>query len=249
MIKLFRKIRQQLLTENKFSKYMLYAIGEIILVVIGILIALSVNNWNNNLQQQEKLTDDYNSILKEISLVNSIVEKSIKRNDSTLVKTKKALRLLQSRNTDSIHQLEYNLSGFMRLSVFQFDLPITMSFIESDNTKKLKNETLKKTLYSLKSQTTFLTFFQTFAANEYQMLIEPYVAKNFNFAKIKKLNNDYAIDVNHTIDYVSFFNDIELANLLNLKMESDITGSKKLNELNKTLSNLKIEITKELEKK
>ena len=48
MIKFFRKIRQQLLTENKFSKYLLYAIGEIILVVIGILIALQINNWNEN---------------------------------------------------------------------------------------------------------------------------------------------------------------------------------------------------------
>lgn len=46
MISFFRKIRQQLLTENKFSKYLIYAIGEIVLVVIGILIALSINNWN-----------------------------------------------------------------------------------------------------------------------------------------------------------------------------------------------------------
>jgi hypothetical protein len=46
MIKFFRKIRQRLLTENKFSKYLLYAIGEIVLVVIGILIALQINNWN-----------------------------------------------------------------------------------------------------------------------------------------------------------------------------------------------------------
>jgi len=43
MIKFFRKIRQKLLIENKFSKYILYAIGEIILVVIGILIALQIN--------------------------------------------------------------------------------------------------------------------------------------------------------------------------------------------------------------
>ena len=43
MIIFFKKIRQQLLTENKFSKYLLYAIGEIVLVVIGILIALQLN--------------------------------------------------------------------------------------------------------------------------------------------------------------------------------------------------------------
>lgn len=48
MIQFFRRIRQQLLTKNKFSKYLLYAIGEIILVVIGILIALQINNWNEN---------------------------------------------------------------------------------------------------------------------------------------------------------------------------------------------------------
>ena len=48
MIKFFRKIRQKLLSENKFSKYLIYAIGEIILVVIGILIALGINNWKEN---------------------------------------------------------------------------------------------------------------------------------------------------------------------------------------------------------
>ena len=48
MIKFFRHIRQRLLSENKFSKYLLYAIGEIILVVIGILIALQINNWNQD---------------------------------------------------------------------------------------------------------------------------------------------------------------------------------------------------------
>ncbi|WP_297691594.1 DUF6090 family protein [uncultured Eudoraea sp.] len=54
MIKFFRRIRQQLLTENKFSKYLLYAIGEILLVVIGILIALQVNNWNNESADRDK---------------------------------------------------------------------------------------------------------------------------------------------------------------------------------------------------
>jgi hypothetical protein len=57
MIKVFRKIRQRMLTENKFSKYLLYAIGEIILVVIGILIALGVNNWNQE-NRDHRIADD-----------------------------------------------------------------------------------------------------------------------------------------------------------------------------------------------
>ena len=46
MIKFFRQIRQQLVMENKTSKYLKYAIGEIVLVMIGILLALQINNWN-----------------------------------------------------------------------------------------------------------------------------------------------------------------------------------------------------------
>jgi hypothetical protein len=48
MIKLFSKIRQNLLSEGNTGKYLKYAIGEIVLVVIGILIALQINNWNEN---------------------------------------------------------------------------------------------------------------------------------------------------------------------------------------------------------
>lgn len=48
MLTFLRKIRKKLLAENKFSKYLLYALGEIILVVIGILIALQINNWNES---------------------------------------------------------------------------------------------------------------------------------------------------------------------------------------------------------
>jgi len=88
MIKFFRKIRQNMIRENKFSKYLLYAIGEIVLVVIGIIIALQVNNWNNerldkhkaqllmnrlitNLQNDQKLMDTmskYYVVVKKYSI-------------------------------------------------------------------------------------------------------------------------------------------------------------------------------------
>ena len=62
MIKFFRHIRQRLLSENKFSKYLLYAIGEIVLVIIGILIALQINNKNEQRKTENKIV----SILKEV---------------------------------------------------------------------------------------------------------------------------------------------------------------------------------------
>jgi sucrose-6-phosphate hydrolase SacC (GH32 family) len=78
MIKFFRKIRQNLLTENKFSKYFLYAIGEIVLVVIGILIALQINN-TNELSKQNRLVETYeNSLISELKIDLT----TIKRYDS-----------------------------------------------------------------------------------------------------------------------------------------------------------------------
>ncbi|MDP5228787.1 MAG: DUF6090 family protein [Cellulophaga sp.] len=62
MIKLFRKIRQNLLKEGKTTKYLKYAIGEIGLVVIGILIALQINNWNENKKQKKQLDAIYTTV-------------------------------------------------------------------------------------------------------------------------------------------------------------------------------------------
>ena len=63
MIKFFRKIRQSLLAEGKFVQYLKYAIGEIVLVVIGILIALGLNDYYAKVKAEERLTD----LLKEVS--------------------------------------------------------------------------------------------------------------------------------------------------------------------------------------
>jgi hypothetical protein len=74
MIKFFRKIRQNLLSEGKNGNYLKYAIGEIVLVVIGILIALQINNWNqgrvNKKNENEYLTEIIKEIEANISLTN-----------------------------------------------------------------------------------------------------------------------------------------------------------------------------------
>jgi len=74
MIKFFRKIRQNLLMENKRAKYLKYALGEIILVVIGILIALQINNWNQVRIQNNELSKIHERII--LDLENDIQELS-----------------------------------------------------------------------------------------------------------------------------------------------------------------------------
>ena len=66
MIKFFRKIRYNLMEQNKTGKYLKYAIGEIILVVIGILIALSINNWNEKKQAQNKMVNNFQNLIEDL---------------------------------------------------------------------------------------------------------------------------------------------------------------------------------------
>lgn len=53
MIQFFRKVRKEALPKNKFSSYLFYAIGEVILVVVGILVALQISNWNEGLKAKK----------------------------------------------------------------------------------------------------------------------------------------------------------------------------------------------------
>ena len=66
MLRFFRQIRQRLLTENKFSKYLLYAIGEIALVIIGILLALQINEWNSQRTEARMLRNDLEYVLEDL---------------------------------------------------------------------------------------------------------------------------------------------------------------------------------------
>lgn len=77
-MKLFRNQRNKLLKNKKIGNYLAYAVGEIILVVIGIMIAVSLNNWNENRKEQKKLAniytiiqDDLKNDLKEIEKIES----------------------------------------------------------------------------------------------------------------------------------------------------------------------------------
>ena len=79
MIKYFRKIRQKLFTENMFSKYLLYAIGEVVLVVIGIMIALYFNNLNQERIQGENLkatlVEIQRDIARDIDFTNNYIRR------------------------------------------------------------------------------------------------------------------------------------------------------------------------------
>ncbi|MFZ1787412.1 MAG: DUF6090 family protein [Saprospiraceae bacterium] len=107
MIKLFRNIRQSLLADGKTSKYLKYAIGEIFLVVIGILIALQINNWNSTQNKKKQLDAIYNTIeenlvtdLKNIKVPIDFYE-NLDRTLTTILTTTYPSSFIDSINEDN----------------------------------------------------------------------------------------------------------------------------------------------------
>ena len=117
MINFFRKIRKQLVDTNKLLKYALYAIGEIVLVVIGILIALNVNNWNENNKNVEVRRNYYHQILQDFEKDRIFMEETILILDSTEVRMESHKKIYKQPD-QTIWKITNNLSRVIKPGFF-----------------------------------------------------------------------------------------------------------------------------------
>lgn len=127
MIKFFRKIRQNLLSEGKTEKYFKYAIGEIILVVIGILIALQINNWNEKRKQQVKTQNYYQQLLEDLHKDKNFATITIKKFE----KQREAFQDYLKKFDDSKLSVKEMYQELLKLNIESFALHFNTSTIES----------------------------------------------------------------------------------------------------------------------
>ena len=152
MIKFFRKIRQNLLSEGKTGKYVKYAIGEILLVIIGILIALSINNWNANRklksEEQNLLKDLRVEVKNNIDVLSTVInehEKSftVAKEFKSLFKEREAYNVM----SDSSFSTMYNKMNMNW--TYDPNQGILKSMKSSGQINNLSNKELKYLLASL----------------------------------------------------------------------------------------------------
>jgi len=110
MLRFFRTIRKKLIEEDNVRKYLLYAVGEIFLVVIGILIALQVNNWNEGRKDQMKVTNYLSSLSSELQQnLTFLEEKNREIHDDSLALADIKIRLKSDKaNADTLKQIMKN---------------------------------------------------------------------------------------------------------------------------------------------
>lgn len=150
MIKFFRHIRQRLIKENRFSKYMLYAIGEIILVVIGILIALQINNWN---EEQKNSIKEKNALINlKTDLTADMVKLDTLKNQFDKAAASKEIfePFLYSKDTITTALSEHFKNQFIHIWGDFNPNTITMDELKNSGSANLiSNDQLSREIYAL----------------------------------------------------------------------------------------------------
>jgi hypothetical protein len=143
MIKFFRHIRKKLVGENRFTKYLIYAIGEIVLVVIGILIALQINNWNENRKERlqetillEQLLTDFNSNLKQL-------DQKISLRKDFMNASKQLFKFIDRQNLRNKDSIDLYIAKTLPYATFD---PIINDLASSGELNIIKNTQLKHAL-------------------------------------------------------------------------------------------------------
>ena len=238
----FRRIRKGLLDGGKIRRYLIYAIGEILLVVVGILIALQINNWNeqSKLDKQEQqilknLKQDFNhnheEILKVITDNNATIDSAFIILNNTGNKYKKGFK---------INNLLGDVAGtiyFYPKNGFLYDL------INSGNLSIIKNNRLRNLLSSWLPTLEDLSLREK-NAKEFENKIIEYVIKNGSWLSVDQVDDDETIrrlkfpdsgfDVNNNLllQSVEFENMIEnqivFIELVNERLELCLTLNREI---------------------
>ena len=149
MIKFFRKTRYNLMEQNKTGKYFKYAVGEILLVVIGILIALSINNWNENQQQKKAESQYYRNIKRQITEDKQEIIGNINYNNNYLSQYKFGIQIIEENDKSRLDTLGYIALNLMKYSDVYIQGNIYETMVNSGEIKLLKNPNIIEGLRKL----------------------------------------------------------------------------------------------------
>ena len=151
MIKFFRKIRQKLLSENKFSKYLIYAIGEIVLVVIGILIALQINNWNKTQKLRNLELKYLHNLRTDIELNIDEINKYLDTRNSSIESANKVLEYYEGKPLEDLNDLNFHATNVYIWYKFTLHDNSYQELVNSGNLAIISNDSIKNGLLNLQA--------------------------------------------------------------------------------------------------
>jgi hypothetical protein len=242
-MKIFNKMRMSSIVSKSFVTYFKYGIGEILLVVIGILIALQINNWNDNRKETNKLTSYFAKINNEIKSTTNIIDGNRDfTKDSMIPILRKGLRIMSEKKIDSIDGFKKALNYLTESESLTFYFPIIDEFINQGYLSKIEDSDLNGHFEHLEYIRSQCTVSDEITRNYQYRLIKPYIQKNINYSEITLFQESVEKGGQKT-NYLVLYDDLELWNLLTFQLENLENSVRNFTSLSITLKQIDKKIT------
>ena len=215
MIPFFRKIRKKMADDNRPLKYMRYAIGEIVLVVIGILIALQINNWNEENKKRKEENEYLTNLLREFKVNHEDLKTNIANHKFVSLKTKELSDLI-SPNPKEISSNKLDTLMFAVMFYPEFTaLSTLMSSEKLDlvNDYDLKNDIANWKLNYEEYRYDLKISYDQYMNHTYKFVAENYQIKNIKSALIESDKSLFTVDVSLILSNPVFENQMKLRSL------------------------------------
>jgi len=225
MLTFLRKIRRSLIGSSSFQKYILYAIGEIALIVIGILLALQISNWNEVKKQEELERKTLREIQNELSSTRGEIESDLDAHLSEIQDMERVFsHLLEKKpfennlwmsfiNATRDHQVYLKSSAFENLK------SVGLNIVSNDTLRREITEIYQLTLTRLQDRGDYNPKYDIESA------FDPYVNRyldiddgSFNNMKIPGIEKEIKLYNGRIQDYNSFINDRGLLRELQIQL-------------------------------
>jgi hypothetical protein len=208
MIRFFRKIRIKLLLKNKLAQYFIYSIGEVIIVIIGILIAIQINSWNNDRIQAKKevayIEEIRKSLISDLERIEFILDFNHKK-DSCI---NRSLELLGAKMSNAERALEFISLTMESTSLYEIFRSNSVAFnnmISAETIEIISNDSLRMALadyygkeaeYELDTQSGVREFTRKFVE-----VVGPSIMSSELASQLYGLNLDFEFTNTQDIDF------------------------------------------------
>ncbi|WP_053990591.1 DUF6090 family protein [Mangrovimonas sp. TPBH4] len=250
MFLFFKNLRHHLLSQNKLRKYLLYAFGEIILVVTGILIALYINNWNREQEQEKEFTGYYQAIQKELNLNLAIIKLWREDNNGFIDSFQKELPILNSKNLDTADPIQNILVHLTTVGFPEPPLPIIDRFQNSQYLAQIKSDTL---LFYFTKLSFVRLQTKNFIKADFDInntIIQPYVLKHIDCNQPNIMTGKkFTFPDGPPTNYKHLSNNFEFWNIAQFKLILLYNYLELLDQLIQTMESINLQIDIELEKR
>ena len=189
MFRFFRTIRKRLLGDRNIGRYLLYAVGEILLVVIGILIALQVDNWNEERQERKEAIRFYQNTRQQLLEDRRDIEGQIMYNNMHRESFEYGIALIENDDRGQLDSLVNIAGNLMDYSDFDRTGNIYETVVNSGDVRLIRNEEINNRLRRLEETYLYVNRMETI---HYDVIMQmaPTMATTINFAARKVADED-----------------------------------------------------------